>query len=172
MKRSLQWQDTTITLCYHGAFPQPPAESPLPAEPAPPYWLPWRSKIIRKPRPDQLRPHEAHIPEQRLRTGTLHRIIPAPRRSALSLGAAGRACGTAGCRCAATDGALVPPPPQNRALPLPSAARGGVPERDSDTPSLVPAAMKKPRRPSPFKKKKPKRFLPQELAPNVPRQCP
>ena len=141
------------------AFPRPRSQQPPDGG-----WL--------SPRPDQLRPHEAHIPEQRLRTVTLHRIIPAPRRSALSLVAAGRACGTAGCRCAATDGALVPPPPQNRALPLPSAARGGVPERDSDTPSLVPAAMKKPRRPSPFKKKKPKRFLPQELAPNVPRQCP
>lgn len=36
------------SLCYLHS-PQPPAESPLPAEPAPPYWLPWWSKIIRKP---------------------------------------------------------------------------------------------------------------------------
>lgn len=40
--------------------PQPPAESPLPAEPAPPYWLPWWNKTIREPvRKDASNFHQA-----------------------------------------------------------------------------------------------------------------
>ncbi|XP_068264452.1 interferon regulatory factor 2-binding protein 2-like [Nyctibius grandis] len=124
------------------------------------------------PRPDRLRPQAAHIPAPRRRNTT-----PAPDRPStsqwsslsLSAGAVGQPTAQPAPACQQNTGDLKSPLPLNRALPLPFAARGGVPNR---------APMPPPRAPSLFwpQRKKPHRaasilkndFLPQELAPNVP----
>ncbi|XP_068013806.1 uncharacterized protein [Melanerpes formicivorus] len=103
------------------------------------------------PRPDRLRPQGAHIPAQRLRKGT-----PAPdrpnslRRRSLSPGAAGQPTARPSLSYPQNTGVLHPPLPLNRALPLPFAARGGVPNRAPMPPPRAPSRFR-PHRNKPYR---------------------
>lgn len=153
--------------------PPPPAQTPSS--------LSVRDSRSASPRPRSQRPpdgsHRDRTSSGLTRPTSQHSVSSPDRPGATAIcpppsGAAGRACGTAGCRCAATDGALVPPPPQHPSLPpLAEMFPDGIPV-------LPPSAP--PRRRGPdgrlhLRKKKNQnktRFLPQELAPSVPRWCP
>lgn len=98
--------------------PPPPAQTPSS--------LSVRDSRSASPRPRSQRPpdgsHRDRTSSGLTRPTSQHSVSSPDRPGATAIcpppsGAAGRACGTAGCRCAATDGALVPPPPQHPSLP-------------------------------------------------------
>lgn len=119
---------------------------------------------------DLRRPTSSPAAPQRIdsRTGSTQHLTMVLSLS-LSPGAVGHPTVRPALAYQQNTGALKSPLPLNRALPLPFAARGGVPNRAPMPPPRAPSLFLAPKKEThPGRLNFKKRFLPQELAPNVP----